>query len=74
MAKRKRPPPRPPLAATDRKKALARRPRSLKSKNYGKGAIMRLGRPTLRERGRSRSSLSLDLALGIGSVPRSPHR
>ncbi len=56
--------------ATDKKKRW--RPRSLKSKkNYGKGAIMRLGDDiAVNVEAIPTGSLSLDLALGIGGVPR----
>ena len=70
MANKKTAPAPSPAPASDKKKALETALAQIE-KNYGKGAIMRLGDdipvnvdaiPT--------GSLSLDLALGIGGVPR----
>lgn len=56
--------------AEDKKKALETALAQIQ-KNYGKGAIMRLGDDTpMNVEAISTGSLSLDLALGIGGVPR----
>ena len=57
-------------AATDKKKALETALAQIE-KNYGKGAIMRLGDDiAVNVEAIPTGSLSLDLALGIGGVPR----
>ena len=60
----------PPSVASDKKKALETALAQIE-KNYGKGAIMRLGEdiPVYVD-AISTGSLSLDLALGVGGVPR----
>ena len=62
-----------PVAAnanSDRKKALETAIAQIE-KNYGKGTIMRLGDDIpVNVEALSTGSLSLDLALGIGGVPR----
>ena len=60
----------PVTAASDKKKALETAIAQIE-KNYGKGAIMRLGDDIpVNVEAISTGSLSLDLALGIGGVPR----
>ena len=60
----------PVTAASDKKKALETAIAQIE-KNYGKGAIMRLGDDIpVNVEAVSTGSLSLDLALGIGGVPR----
>lgn len=60
--------------ATDKKKALETALAQIE-KNYGKGAIMRLGDDiAVNVEAIPTGSLSLDLALGIGGVPARPHR
>ncbi len=59
-----------PAAASDKKKALETALAQIE-KNYGKGAIMRLGEDIpVNVDAISTGSLSLDLALGVGGVPR----
>ena len=59
-----------PAPASDKKKALETALAQIE-KNYGKGAIMRLGDDIpVNVEAISTGSLSLDLALGIGGVPR----
>ena len=59
-----------PAPAADKKKALETAIAQIE-KNYGKGAIMRLGDDIpVNVEAISTGSLSLDLALGIGGVPR----
>ena len=59
-----------PVAAADKRKALETAIAQIE-KNYGKGAIMRLGDDIpVNVEAISTGSLSLDLALGIGGVPR----
>ena len=59
-----------PSAAADKRKALETAIAQIE-KNYGKGAIMRLGDDIpVNVEAISTGSLSLDLALGIGGVPR----
>ncbi len=59
-----------PAPASDKKKALETALAQIE-KNYGKGAIMRLGDDIpVNVASISTGSLSLDLALGIGGVPR----
>ena len=59
-----------PSPAVDKKKALETAIAQIE-KNYGKGAIMRLGDDIpVNVEAISTGSLSLDLALGIGGVPR----
>ena len=72
MAEKKKAPIATPRQAQpeDRKKALETALAQLE-KNYGKGAIMRLGDDIpVNVEAVSTGSLSLDLALGIGGVPR----
>ncbi|MCR5090450.1 MAG: recombinase RecA [Oscillospiraceae bacterium] len=58
------------LALSDRKKALATAIAKIE-RDYGKGTIMRLGEDiAVNVEALSTGSLSLDLALGIGGVPR----
>ncbi|MCQ2434972.1 MAG: recombinase RecA [Oscillospiraceae bacterium] len=59
-----------PASADDRKKALENAIAQIE-KQYGAGAVMRLGQNTaLNVQAISTGSLSLDMALGIGGVPR----
>ena len=59
-----------PSVASDKKKALETALAQIE-KNYGKGAIMRLGEDIpVNVDAISTGSLSLDLALGVGGVPR----
>ena len=59
-----------PTVASDKKKALETALAQIE-KNYGKGAIMRLGEDIpVNVDAISTGSLSLDLALGVGGVPR----
>ena len=59
-----------PTPASDKKKALETAMLQIE-KNFGKGSIMRLGdTPALNVEAIPTGSLSLDLALGIGGVPR----
>ena len=59
-----------PAAASDKKKALETAMQQIE-KMYGKGSIMRYGaESTLNVEAIPTGSLSLDLALGIGGVPR----
>ncbi len=59
-----------PLEAEDKKKALSTAISQME-KNYGKGIIMKLGDTAdLNVSAVSTGSLSLDMALGIGGVPR----
>ena len=59
-----------PSAAADKRKALETAIAQIE-KNYGKGAIMRLGDDIpVNVEAISTGSLSLDMALGIGGVPR----
>ncbi len=68
--KRKAAPSAAPSPAGDKKKALETAIAQIE-KNYGKGAIMRLGDDIpVNVEAISTGSLSLDLALGIGGVPR----
>ena len=68
--RKRRRPPRRPAPAGDKKKALETAIAQIE-KNYGKGAIMRLGDDIpVNVEAISTGSLSLDLALGIGGVPR----
>ncbi|HHU22865.1 MAG TPA: recombinase RecA [Clostridiales bacterium] len=70
MAERKRAPITPVGQASDKKKALETALAQIE-KNYGKGTIMRLGDDIpINVEAISTGSLSLDLALGIGGVPR----
>lgn len=71
MAEKKKPAASPaPAAAADKRKALETAIAQIE-KNYGKGAIMRLGDDLpVNVEAISTGSLSLDLALGIGGVPR----
>ena len=68
--KKKAAPSAAPSPAGDKKKALETAIAQIE-KNYGKGAIMRLGDDIpVNVEAISTGSLSLDLALGIGGVPR----
>lgn len=59
-----------PAPASDKKKALETALHQIE-KNYGKGAVMRLGdRPEMVVDAIPTGSLALDAALGIGGVPR----
>ena len=59
-----------PSPAEDKKKALSTALHQIE-KNYGKGAVMRLGdRPELNVDAIPTGSLALDAALGIGGLPR----
>ncbi len=59
-----------PVPATDKKKALQTALAQIE-KNYGKGAVMRLGdRPDMNVDAIPTGSLALDAALGIGGVPK----
>jgi len=70
MADKKKAPVMPAAPATDKKKALETAMSKIE-KDYGKGSIMRMGeRPAITVEAISTGSLSLDLALGIGGVPR----
>ena len=70
MAEKKKAPISTPGQASDKKKALETCIAQIE-KNYGKGAIMRLGDDIpVNVEALSTGSLSLDLALGIGGVPK----
>ena len=70
MAEKKKTPISTPGQASDKKKALETCIAQIE-KNYGKGAIMRLGDDiSVNVEALSTGSLSLDLALGIGGVPK----
>ena len=70
MAEKKKIPISTPGQASDKKKALETCIAQIE-KNYGKGAIMRLGDDIpVNVEALSTGSLSLDLALGIGGVPK----
>ena len=70
MADRKRAPMETPAPASDKKKALETAIAQIE-RNYGKGAIMRLGdNLAVNVDTISTGSLSLDLALGIGGIPK----
>ena len=70
MAEKKKSPAAPAAPASDKKKALETALAQIE-KNYGKGAIMRLGDDLpVNVEAIPTGSLSLDLALGIGGVPR----
>ena len=72
MAEKKKAPAAPAAVAGDKKKALETALAQIE-KNYGKGAIMRLGDDiAVNVEAIPTGSLSLDLALGIGGVPRGP--
>ncbi len=59
-----------PAPAADKKKALQTALAQIE-KNYGKGAVMRLGdRPSMNVDAIPTGSLALDAALGIGGVPK----
>ena len=63
-----------PVSAEDKKKALATALSQIE-KDFGEGAIMKLGaNPHMAVQAIHTGSLSLDLALGIGGVPRSDGR
>ncbi len=70
MAAKTKPQAAAPGVASDKKKALETALAQIE-KNYGKGAIMRLGEDIpVNVDAISTGSLSLDLALGVGGVPR----
>ena len=70
MAEKKKTAPAPAAENSDKKKALETAIAQIE-KNYGKGTIMRLGDDIpVNVEALSTGSLSLDLALGIGGVPR----
>ena len=70
MADKKKTPMESPGRADDRKQALATAMAQIE-KSYGKGAIMRLGDGMqVNVESLPTGSLSLDLALGIGGIPR----
>ena len=70
MAEKKKSSVASPSVAGDKKKALETALAQIE-KNYGKGAIMRLGDDIpVNVEAIPTGSLSLDLALGIGGVPR----
>ena len=70
MAEKKKAPVSPSPVAGDKRKALETALAQIE-KNYGKGAIMRLGDDiAVNVEAIPTGSLSLDLALGIGGVPR----
>lgn len=70
MAEKKKTPISTPGQASDKKKALETCIAQIE-KNYGKGAVMRLGDDIpVNVEALSTGSLSLDLALGIGGVPK----
>ena len=70
MAKKTTAAPVSPSPSSDKKKALETALAQIE-KNYGKGAIMRLGEDIpINVDAISTGSLSLDLALGVGGVPR----
>ncbi len=70
MAEKKKEPITTPGQAADKKKALETALAQIE-KNYGKGAIMRLGEDIpVNVEAISTGSLSLDLALGVGGVPK----
>ena len=70
MAKKTTAAPVSPSPASDKKTALETALAQIE-KNYGKGAIMRLGEDIpINVDAISTGSLSLDLALGVGGVPR----
>ena len=59
-----------PAPASDKKKALETAMQQIE-KNFGKGSVMRLGdTPSMNVEAIPTGSLALDLALGIGGVPR----
>ena len=69
MAEKKKPL-ESPAPASDKKKALETALAQIE-KNYGKGAIMRLGEDIpVNVEAISTGSLALDLALGVGGVPK----
>ena len=58
------------MAGTDRQKALETALSQIE-KQFGKGAVMKLGQaPSMNVEAISTGSLSLDMALGIGGLPR----
>ena len=60
----------PPAPASDKEKALATALAQIE-RAYGKGAIMRMSdRPSVQIDAVPTGSLSLDIALGIGGIPR----
>ena len=70
MAAKSKTPVETPGVASDKKKALETALAQIE-KNYGKGAIMRLGEDIpVNVEAVSTGSLSLDLALGVGGVPK----
>jgi len=70
MASKNKTPLASPAPATDKKKALETAISQIE-KNFGKGAIMRLGdNISVNVEAISTGSLSLDIALGIGGIPK----
>ena len=70
MADKKKTPVAPAMPAVDKKKALETALGKIE-KDFGKGSIMRMGeKPDVHVETISTGSLALDLALGIGGVPR----
>ncbi len=70
MADKRKAPVPTPAPATDKKRAIETAMEQIE-KAYGKGSIMRLGENTsVKVEAIPTGSLSLDLALGIGGVPR----
>ncbi|MCL2587893.1 MAG: recombinase RecA [Oscillospiraceae bacterium] len=70
MADKKKPVIAPAAPASDKQKALETAMSKIE-KDFGKGSIMRMGdKQTIHVEAISTGSLSLDLALGIGGVPR----
>ena len=70
MADKKKAPVAPAAPAVDKKKALETALGKIE-KDFGKGSIMRMGeKPDVHVEAVSTGSLALDLALGIGGVPR----
>ena len=70
MADKKRAPTESPSRAEDKKRALETAISQIE-RNYGKGAIMRLGdNLSINVESIPTGSLSLDLALGIGGIPK----
>ena len=70
MADKKKTPVAPAVPATDKKKALETALSKIE-KDYGKGSIMRMGdKQVVHVEAIPTGSLALDLALGIGGVPK----
>lgn len=70
MADKKKAPVKPAAPASDKKKALETALAQL-DKDYGKGTVMRLGQSSgIKVESIPTGSLALDMALGIGGVPK----